>query len=65
MKQKNNMLTILDFEDGLVYQYILETDKELQIEDLEKALINQGHKMKNCEWMLHSDETTKIKSIKL
>ena len=30
------ILTVLDFEDGLVYQYDIETDKELQAEDFEK-----------------------------
>ena len=56
------ILTVLDFEDGLVYQYDIETDKELQAEDFEKIIIDQGHRLKNCEWMSHSDDTlNKIK----
>ena len=56
------VLTVLDFEDGLVYQYDIETDKELQAEDFEKIIIEQGHRLKDCEWMSHSDDTiNKIK----
>tara|TARA_R100000700_G_C3162535_1_gene138305 strand:+ start:239 stop:424 length:186 start_codon:yes stop_codon:yes gene_type:complete len=57
-----NILTVLDFEDGLVYQYDIETDKELQEEDFEKIMIDQGHRIDDCEWMSHSDDTiNKIK----
>ena len=49
------VLTVLDFEDGLVYQYVIETDKELQAEDFEDIMIDQGHRLKDCEWMSHSD----------
>lgn len=59
------VLTVLDFEDGLVYQYDVRQAfdmKELQIEDFEKIIIEQGHRLKNCEWMSHSDDTiNKIK----
>ena len=56
------VLTVLDFEDGLVYQYDIETDKELQAEDFEKIMIDQGHRVNDCEWMSHSDDTiNKIK----
>jgi len=56
------VLTVLDFEDGLVYQYDIETDKELQAEDFEKIIIEQGHRLDDCEWMSHSDDTlNKIK----
>ena len=50
-----NTLTVLDFEDGLVYQYIIDTDKELQTEDFEKIMLDQGHRLDDCEWMSHSD----------
>ena len=50
-----NRLTVLDFEDGLVYQYVIETDKELQAEDFEDIMIDQGHRLKDCECMSHSD----------
>jgi len=56
------VLTVLDFEDGLVYQYDIETDKELQAEDFEDIMIDQGHRLDDCEWMSHSDDTiTKTK----
>ena len=60
-----NTLTVLDFEDGLVYQYIIDTDKELQTEDFEKIMIDQGHKLKNCEWMSHSDGRINLIKIEL
>ena len=57
-----NTLTVLDYEEGLVYQYIIETDKELGSDDFEDILINQGHRLKDCEWMSHADDTlNKIK----
>jgi len=49
------ILTVLDFEDGRVYQYEIDTDKNLQAEDFEKIMIDQGHKIEDCEWMSHSD----------
>ena len=56
------VLTVLDFEDGLVYQYDIETEKELQAEDFEDIMIDQGHRIDDCEWMSHSDDTiNKIK----
>jgi|TARA_B100000900_G_C20064017_1_gene507179 hypothetical protein len=56
-----NILTVLDFEDGRVYQYDIETDKDLQAEDFENIMIEEGHKIEDCEWMSHSDDTiTKI-----
>jgi hypothetical protein len=59
------VLTVLDFEDGLVYQYDVRQAfdmKELQAEDFEKIIIEQGHRLDDCEWMSHSDDTiNKIK----
>ena len=50
------ILTVLDFEDGLVYQYDIETDKEMmESEDFEKIMLDQGHRIDDCEWMSHSD----------
>ncbi len=60
-----NTLTVLDFEDGLVYQYIIDTDKELQTEDFEKIMVDQGHKLKNCEWMSHADGRINLIKIEL
>ena len=45
------VLTVLDFEDGRVYQYDIETDKEMmQSEDFEKIMIDQGHKQDDRDW---------------
>ena len=57
------VLTVLDFEDGLVYQYDIETNNEMmRAFDFEKIMMSQGHKLSNCEWMSHSDDTlNKIK----
>ena len=60
-----NTLTILDFEDGLVYQYIIDTDKELQTEDFEKIMLDQGHRLDDCEWMSHSDGRINLTKIEL
>lgn len=67
-----NILTVLDFEDGLVYQYIIDTDRfknafcfELQTEDFEKIMLDQGHRLDNCQWMSHSDETINKTKIEL
>ena len=34
------VLTVLDFEDGRVYQYEIDTDKDLQAEDFEKIMLD-------------------------
>ena len=60
-----NTLTVLDFEDGLVYQYIIDTDKELQTEDFEDIMYDQGHKVNNCQWMSHSDGRINLTKIEL
>ena len=58
-----NTLTVLDFEDGLVYQYDIGTEGwNPDTESCEEFLTKQGHNLKNCEWMAHSDDTiNKIK----
>ena len=60
------VLTVLDFEDGLVYQYHIETDNEMmQAEDFEKIMIDQGHRLDDCEWMSHSDGRINMIKIEL
>ena len=59
------ILTVLDFEDGLVYQYIIDTDKELDAEDFEDIIIDQGHRLDDCEWMSHSDGRINLTKIEL
>ena len=64
------ILTVLDFEDGLVYQYDIDITPDSEAcrlnrlgeLDFEKIIIDQGHNLKDCEWMSHSDDTlNKIK----
>jgi len=47
-------ITVLDFTEGRVFQYILKyiEDDSQAIEDF---LIGEGHRMNDCEWMSHSD----------
>ena len=54
------ILTVLDYEDGRVYQYDIEvfqdgSKPELDAFDFENLLIEQGHILDNIEWMSHSD----------
>ena len=51
------ILTVLDFNDGRVYQYDITTYKKVDTDDFEDLIVEQGHKLDNCEWMTHSDET--------
>jgi len=55
-----NYITVLDFEAGRVFQY----DVGFQVnklgwnpdnESCENYLINKGHNLKNCQWMVHKD----------
>ena len=47
-------ITVLDFEDGKVYQY--ELPKRQPFEDIgyEEYLTGLGHNLTNCEWMVHN-----------
>ena len=50
-------ITVLDFEDGKVYQYTLKVlyRNSDGVVDHEEYLTNKGHNMKNCEWMVHNN----------
>ena len=56
MKKNNSVLyiTVLDFEEGRVYQYISTGE-----EDREDFITNMGHNLTNCEWMEHSNPVVK------
>jgi len=65
-------ITVLDFTSGKVYQYnladvgdnyLFEDKDEPQAEEVEQLLIDQGHVLEDCEWMIHADPT--INQIKL
>ena len=50
------ILTVLDYEDGRVWQYDIHTDNEdMQCEDFEKIITDQGHNLSDCNWMSHAD----------
>ena len=53
------------YETGIVFQYDITTDKELGADDFEKLLVDQGHRLKDCEWMSHADETINKVKIEL
>ena len=59
------VLTVLDFDDGRVYQYEIDTDKDLQAEDFENIICDQGHNLSDCEWMSHSDGKVFTETIEL
>ena len=54
MKKKNKYITVLDFEIGRVYQYrIVEPLVSFDICPYEEYIIEKGHNLGNCEWMVH------------
>ena len=67
------VLTVLDFEDGLVYQYHIDITPDSEAcrlnrlgeLDFEKIIADQGHNLKDCEWMSHSDGRINMQKIEL
>ena len=57
----NKYITVLDFEVGRIFQYKVKERDEFHAEDYYEICITQnGHKLNNCEWMVHdSDEIIK------
>ncbi len=55
-------ITVLDFENGKVYQYEISAwgnsnDWNPDSEDIEEYLTEKGHNLNNCEWMCHKTNT--------
>lgn len=53
-------ITVLDFIEGRVFQYCLNHMSSCEIMDIdtqqiEDFLTSEGHRLKDCEWMSHSD----------
>ena len=57
-------ITVLDFEVGKVFQYDLSKfgddyifidENTPQYEELEDIIVDQGHNLGNCQWMVHED----------
>ena len=52
---KNKYITVLDFEVSRVFQYKVKERDEFHAEDYYEICITQkGHKLNNCEWMVHA-----------
>ena len=45
---EDKYITVLDFEDGRVYQY------KSEMCDFEEFIDQQGHNLSNCQWMIHN-----------
>jgi hypothetical protein len=52
--EKMKYVTVLDFEDGKVYQYEIEVLDKSNEDAYERFLTNEGHNLNNCEWMVHN-----------
>jgi len=48
-------ITVLDYESGNVHQYPIKI-WDVDNLDLETTLIELGHNITNCEWMVHKNE---------
>ena len=67
------VLTVLDFEDGLVYQYHIDITPNSEADrlnrlgelDFEKIIIDQGHNLNDCEWMSQSGGRINMQKIEL
>ena len=58
-KEMANIITVLDFEVGKVFQYKI-SDQRLMAwdpseESCEEFLTHCGHNLQNCEWMVHEN----------
>ena len=42
-------ITVLDFEVGRVFQYKIESKDD----NYERFITDNGHRLNNCEWMVH------------
>ena len=48
-------ITVLDFEQGDVCQYPIET-WDTKKDDVIEALLKLGHNPTNCKWMIHQNK---------
>ena len=50
-------ITVLDFEIGKVFQYEVMGQEgwNPDSESCEDYIVNKGHNLQNCEWMVHED----------
>ena len=58
---KTMYITVLDFEEGRVFQYdvdvfnLAKQEEYPLTEHIEDFLVGEGHRLLNCEWMSHAD----------
>jgi len=52
MEKKNKYITVLDFEVGIVFQYRIEV-LDSGDNKAEEFITDKGHRLNNCEWMIH------------
>ena len=54
MKKESKYITVLDFEVGIVFQYkVPEFISDLDNDYCEEYITEKGHRLNNCEWMVH------------
>tara|TARA_Y100000817_G_scaffold115950_1_gene90894 strand:- start:173 stop:352 length:180 start_codon:yes stop_codon:yes gene_type:complete len=49
-------ITVLDYEQGDVFQYPIETKWDMEKDDVIEALLKLGHNITNCKWMIHKNK---------
>ena len=47
----NKYITVLDFEIGRIFQY--KTSHYFNSDEYEQVIIDNGHSLSNCQWMIH------------
>ena len=57
----NKYITVLDYEDGEVYQY--EIGVTAGHEEIEEFLTHSGHRLTNCEWMSHKSNNIIVEGV--
>ena len=56
------IITVLDYQSGKVRQYEVDASEYVRVHIIEAMLEEQGHRLKDIEYMIHADDTiNKIK----
>ena len=53
MNKESKYITVLDFEVGRIFQY--KSSNFDNSDDYEKIITDSGHKLNNCQWMIHDN----------
>lgn len=51
-------ITVLDFDEGIVYQYEIENESYVRHKKIEEFLVDEGHNLEQIEWMRHLEADT-------